>query len=97
MQSGSSSGETYLPEDAQTRPYKATRHGLPEIIRAFKSFSARRINTLRHTPGTPVWQRNYSEHIIRDEKEMDAIRQYILNNPQQWELDPENPTPARSA
>jgi REP element-mobilizing transposase RayT len=88
--SGAPSGESHLPEDAQTRPYAATRHGLPEIMRAFKSFSARRINILRHTPGIPVWQRNYYEHIIRDEREMDALRQYILNNPQQWELDQEN-------
>jgi len=70
---------------------------LPTIIRSYKSATTLRINYLRGTPGTPVWQRNYYEHIIRDEKEMDAIRQYILNNPQQWELDPENPTSARSA
>ena len=79
------------PETGQTRPYRAMRHGLPEIIRAFKSFSARRINVLRHSQGIPVWQRNYYEHIIRDNSEMDVIRRYILNNPLQWELDSENP------
>ncbi len=54
-----------LPDQPQTRPNSSTRvpHGLPEIIRAFKSFSARRINALRHTSGVPVWQRNYYEHI----------------------------------
>ncbi len=31
-------------------------HGLPEIIRQFKTFSARRINEIRRTPGIPVWQ-----------------------------------------
>ena len=44
-----------------------TRHGLPEIIRGFKTFSARRINDLRKSPGIPIWQRNYYEHIIRAE------------------------------
>lgn len=43
----------------QTRPY--TRHDLPEIVRAFKLFSARRINALRRTPGSPFWQPNYAE------------------------------------
>jgi len=38
-----------------------------------------------------LWQRNYYEHIIRDEKELQLIREYIVNNPMQWELDTENP------
>ena len=73
----------------ETRPY--TRHGIPEIVRAVKSFSARRINRLRVTPGVPVWQRNYYERIIRNEKELNAIRLYILDNPLKWEWDWENP------
>jgi REP element-mobilizing transposase RayT len=73
---------------SQTRPIK--RHGLPEIIRAFKSFSARKINHMRGTPGTPVWQRNYYEHIIRNERELFAIQRYIRDNPQKWGLDSEN-------
>ena len=60
----------------QTRPY--TRHGLSEIVRAIKSFSARRINRLRNTIGVPVWQRNFYERIIRDGDELEAIREYIF-------------------
>jgi REP element-mobilizing transposase RayT len=56
-------------------------HGLPEIIRALKTFSARRINEIRKTPGIPVWQRNYYEHIVRSESALDQIRKYIANNP----------------
>ncbi|MBI4281870.1 MAG: transposase [Chloroflexi bacterium] len=67
------------------------RHGLPEIVRGFKTFSARRINVLRNNPGTPVWQRNYFEHVIRNEAELAGIREYIQNNPAQWETDAENP------
>ncbi|RPJ47970.1 MAG: transposase [Chloroflexi bacterium] len=64
---------------------------ISEIIRALKSYSARRINSLRHTPGKSVWQRDYFERIIRDQEELDRIREYILTNPLQWELDQENP------
>jgi hypothetical protein len=38
-----------------------------------------------------IWQRNYYEHIIRNEKSLNAIREYILNNPARWSDDPENP------
>jgi hypothetical protein len=56
-------------------------HGLPEIVRQFKTFSARKINVLRNKPGTPVWKRNYYETIVRSEKELTNIRLYITNNP----------------
>ena len=45
------------------------------------------INEQRHTPGLTVWQRNYYEHIIRDEQSYENIAAYILNNPRQWEAD----------
>jgi putative transposase len=41
-----------------------------------------------------LWQRNYYEHIIRDEKSLNHIRQYIADNPAQWALDRENPAGA---
>ena len=64
---------------------------LSEIIRAFKTFSARHVNELRKTPGIPVWQRNYHEHIVRNENELNRIREYIMNNPLRWQYDRENP------
>lgn len=69
----------------------AKRYGLPEIIRQFKTFSALRINKQRGTPGLPIWQRNYYEHIIRNEESLNRIRQYIADNPLRWALDQENP------
>lgn len=60
---------------------------LPEIVRQFKTFSARRINQIRQTPGISVWQRNYWDRIIRDEPELDRIREYISNNPRKWHAD----------
>ena len=37
-----------------------------------------------------IWQRNYYEHIIRDENELNKIREYIINNPLKWQFDREN-------
>lgn len=63
------------------------KNRLSEIMRRFKSDSARRINVARHTTGIPVWQRNYYEHIIRNEKEWAQVREYISLNPQNWKDD----------
>ena len=65
---------------------------VPTIIRSFKSAVTRRINALRGTPGAPVWQRNYYEHIIRNDDALHRIRQYIADNPTRWAFDREGPT-----
>ncbi len=67
------------------------QHGLSEIVRAYKTFSTRYINKIRNASGIPVWQRNFYEHIIRNEQELDAIRTYIKDNPSKWTWDEENP------
>jgi putative transposase len=61
------------------------------LIGAFKTVSTKQINLLRDTQGQVVWQRNYYEHIIRDEHEMDRIHRYIESNPSMWAEDDENP------
>ena len=75
---------------APTRSQK--RHGLPEIVRALKSFSSRRVNEYLKSPGVPLWQRNYYEHIIRNDDEWNNIHLYIEANPLNWASDNENPT-----
>ncbi len=60
---------------------------LPTIIRAFKSAVTKHINENRNTPGNKLWQRNYWEHIIRNENEYSRIAEYIRNNPAKWEMD----------
>ena len=67
------------------------RFGLLEIIRAFETFSARRINEIRGTPGLFVRQRNFYEHVIRHESELAKIRHYIRLNPAKWATDEKNP------
>jgi REP element-mobilizing transposase RayT len=64
---------------------------LGSLIAGFKSAATKRINQFRHTPGQPVWQRNYYEHIIRDEMDLDRIRRYIQENPAKWAEDAYNP------
>ena len=61
------------------------------IVRGFKSASTKRINALRRTPGVLVWQRNYYDRTVRNQKEMNRIQEYIVNNPLQWFYDEENP------
>ncbi|MBU0701085.1 transposase [bacterium] len=65
---------------------------LPKIVGYFKMNTAKRINDFQKTPGVSVWQRNYYEHIIRNERELNKIREYIMYNPLKWELDFENPS-----
>ena len=73
------------------KPAPTRRHTLSEVIRGFKTFSARHINRLRGGTGQPLWQRNFYEHVIRDETTLAAIREYVVNNPAKWSEDKDNP------
>jgi REP element-mobilizing transposase RayT len=64
---------------------------LGRLIGAYKTVSTKRINELVHTPGARIWQCNYYEHIIRNDDELNRIRQYIIENPARWGIDRENP------
>ncbi|MGQ9855011.1 MAG: transposase [Candidatus Oleimicrobiaceae bacterium] len=70
---------------------KPTSDSIPTIVRLFKSATTKRINEMRGTPGTPLWQRNYYEHVIRSDESLNKIRQYIATNPLRWTMDRENP------
>ncbi len=60
---------------------------LSKLIRQFKTYSAIQINQLRKMKGVPVWKRDYYEHVIRNEKDLTRIREYIMNNPAKWSDD----------
>jgi REP-associated tyrosine transposase len=64
---------------------------LGAFVGGFKSATTKQLNDLRRTPGQPVWQRNYYEHMIRDEGSLNRIREYIAGNPARWDVDRENP------
>ena len=82
-----------------------TKRSLSAFVGGFKSAVTKRIGELRGQPGrigelrgqpgTPIWQRNYFEHVIRNEKSLQGIRQYIVDNPARWEFDRENPLATR--
>jgi len=77
-------------QQQQQRQRQRRKMLLPKIVGRFKMNSAKQINQMRNTPGISVWQRNYYEHIIRDEKSLENIRKYIINNPEQWYHDNKN-------
>ena len=66
---------------------KPTKNSIPTIVRSFKSTTTKQINQMRQTPMQPLWQRNYFEHVIRDDNELTRIHQYIINNSKRWEED----------
>jgi putative transposase len=76
-------------------PTKGSRTLVPgslgAILGQFKSITAKRINALRETSGVAVWQRNYYEHIIRNENELENIWDYIDTNPLRWQEDQLHP------
>jgi len=66
---------------------------LGNIVGYFKYQTSKQINIMRGTPGQILWQRNYYEHIIRNEDDHSRICEYIDNNPLKWKMDslhPEN-------
>ncbi len=69
----------------------ASRKSLGRLIGAFKTVSARQVNRALDMPGQRLWQRNYYEHVIRNDEECDRVREYIFCNPMRWETDTENP------
>jgi putative transposase len=69
---------------------KPVMHSIPTIIRAYKSAVTYAINALQDQREAMLWQRNYYEHVIRDEKDLQAKRDYIMGNPINWKDDDEN-------
>jgi len=69
------------------------RDTLAVVIRTYKAA----VTTLCRRAGRDdfAWQRNYYEHIIRNEGELNRIRQYIIDNPSRWERDRNNPIRSR--
>jgi len=69
---------------------KPTAGSLPTIIRSFKAVVTKRANELGEHSNSPVWQRNYFEHVIRNEESLNKIRNYIWENPIHWWADEYN-------
>ena len=79
-----------LKQGGETPPLQ--RPTLGQVVAYFKYQSTKEMNLLDGSGVvTKFWQRNYYEHIIRNEREMDRIWRYIEANPSAWEEDEENP------
>jgi len=63
---------------------------IPTLIRSFKSSTTLRYRWIGGNDPHPLWQRNYFEHVIRNEADWDRIHRYILANPLLWPTDEEN-------
>jgi REP element-mobilizing transposase RayT len=88
---------TIPPKNKIDRLAGPSKGSLGAIIAQFKSKVSKQIlaapGQISVVPGQ-VWQRNYYEHIIRNESEWDRISKYIETNPMNWPLDDENPQKA---
>lgn len=69
---------------------KPVAGSLPTIVRSFKSAVTKRVNELGRNSNSPFWQRNYFEHVIRNEESLNKIRNYIWENPIHWCADEYN-------
>ena len=72
---------------------RAGPRSLGTLIGQYKTFTTKEINRLRGTPGAPLWQRSYYEHVIRDERDLERIRAYIAHN--RWQPGDEDDPPGR--
>jgi REP element-mobilizing transposase RayT len=84
------------PTELPRRFGRAISGALATLVGAYKSAVARRINQARQTPAQPVWQKGFYEHVVRNETELNRIREYISCNPERWPFDPDNPAAVAS-
>lgn len=80
-------GEASAADASPLQPNGTQPGSIGAMVQNFKSVAARKINKLWGTPGTTVWQRNYWEHIIRNEETHQRIANYIISNPAKWDED----------
>ncbi len=79
--------ESFATGREKPSPTPERTHGVTEVVRAFKTFSSRRINEYRKRKGIPFWQRSFYDHVIQDEIDLHNHRRYIQENPLKWTLD----------
>ncbi len=72
-------------------PLHRKPRSLGSFIAGYKSVTTKRINQIRGFTGHSIWQRNYYEHVIRNDADLKQIRKYIVRNPANWSTDEENP------
>jgi|TARA_B100001971_G_C18241786_1_gene571422 REP element-mobilizing transposase RayT len=77
---------SFNPANLNCRKFgKPISNSLPTIIGRFKAACTRRISILENYQCVRVWHRGYYERLIKNNNELEAIRRYIINNPNRWE------------
>jgi len=66
------------------------RYSLGSLVRSYKAAVTRRLREMAGSPDLRVWQRNYYEHVIRNQRDLHAVRKYIEDNALKWAFDEEN-------
>ncbi len=69
------------------RKFESPSNSVGAIVRGYKSTVTKQINQIRRNSEPKIWQRNYHEHIIRDQRSLNKITEYVEKNPQLWEKD----------
>jgi len=88
---GASRGSAKSWAEQRSTPTKTVvPRSLGAIVRAYKSAVTYAVNGAQNMRGAVLWQRNYYEHIIRNDRELNNIGWYIVNNPYNWQLDRDN-------
>jgi len=82
-------GTGTVPQGGEIPPLRKPTLG--QIVAYFKYQSTKEINAMKGGPVTRLWQRNYYEHIIRNQQDLELTWLYVESNPAQWETDNENP------
>ena len=89
--SGAQHAAPLPPRPPPCVPLNVAPGSLGAVVRSFKSAATKKVNESRGVSGPGLWQRNYFEHIVRDDGSLARIRQYIRDNPARWAIDGENP------
>jgi REP-associated tyrosine transposase len=71
-------------------PLRRKKMLLSKVIGKLKMQTAKEINIHGNSIGSRVWQRGYYDHIIRNQQDLNNEKQYIINNPKNWESDDNN-------
>ena len=99
---GPSSPAAESPHRGQPQGVAPTKTmALPDVVHRFKTLTTKRYTDgVKHHGWKPfpgrLWQRNYWEHVVRNERELHRIREYISNNLAKWESDPLYGSPSKS-
>jgi REP element-mobilizing transposase RayT len=84
-------GEPLSEALSQTMPGGPGIGSLGAVVGGFKSAVSREVAARKLSLVKPLWQRNYYDRIIRNDRDLDATREYIASNPVRWDDDPNHP------